>query len=224
MNRRVFLFSAAAIFYFAPGSCASENTAGTELRSLDKDAFEETLNERISSIHDLSFGFTQVTYAAGSTQTVKAEVFFNRPGSIRVNYKLPRKQEIIYTEETLYTYIPAINQATRQRREDITDILGAAPSVIFSTGAFTRLRKEFDITVSGSDELLRFEAVPLVERGYDRLRVELCAESFLPLRSDVKAVSLVSETEFEDYRINTGLDEDIFRFHPPPGTGVIELD
>ncbi len=186
--------------------------------------FEGKLKGNMSGVDNLKFSFRQDVFAAGSTQTVKARVYFSRPESIRIEYSEPQEQVIVFSGGELYTYIPAIRQATKHRRSGIPDILGAAASVILSEDPLGKLREDFDISVQKSGGLYVLSGLPSRDLNYDLIEIEFPADTMLPSRTSVTARHLVSVTEFRDYIINPGIDESIFRFTPPRGTNIIELE
>lgn len=214
-----------AVLIGAPGAALCvRDISPVERKEITHESFEALLSEKMDRIKDLSFRFRQDTVVAGSTQTVEAGVRFRRPDSVRVTYSSPQEQDIFLHGGSLYTYIPRIRQATKHSREDASDILGVASSVILSTGSISRLKRDYEVSIYQQGETFFLEAVPRKGMNYDLLVIEFPAATLLPQRTTVTAEHLKSVTEFSGYVINEGLDEEVFKFEPPRGTRIIELD
>ena len=66
------------------------------------------VSEKVGSINTIQFSFSQNIHIADSTQTVKADVLFRRPDSLRVKYSQPQVQEIYYYEGYIYDVVHEI--------------------------------------------------------------------------------------------------------------------
>jgi len=187
------------------------------------EAFEKELAEKMNLIEDISFSFEQKTYIDRSTQTVKADVFFRRPDYMKIIYSEPRKQELYYYEGNLYTFIPGISQATKQRKKGLTDLLGASASLIFTGGDLSRLKSDYGLSFTEEENPI-LKARPLKEAGYDLLEVGFEKESLLPKQTVVTAPHIRSVTEFSEYTVNSGLSEEDFLFAPSGRINLIEID
>ena len=182
------------------------------------------ISDKVGSINTIKFSFTQNIYIADSTQTVKADVLFRRPDSLCVKYSQPQVQEIYYHEGYMYTYLPKIGQATRQKRDAVADLLGITTSIILAEKPLANLRQKFRLSiVNDNSVILRAEPVdPAME--FDDMTISFNASTFLPVNTIVKASYFSSQTHFSQYSVNPEIDDSSFEFEPSEKVNVIEID
>ncbi|MGM0441888.1 MAG: LolA family protein [Elusimicrobiota bacterium] len=190
-----------------------------ELRSDEKfnteefNKFKQQLKEKMKKTETVSFGFLQNSYIADSTRTVKSEIKFKRPEKLFIKYTEPSPQNIIFSSNTLITYVPSIKQATRQNRKSISGILGTSASLIISDTPFKDLEQNFDLTgfkISSATAVIR--AVPRGKHNFEKMNIYINQSSYLPIRTVVSGDNFKSITEFKDYRINLELKDSVFTF------------
>ena len=192
----------------------------TGLKQFSKRLYEET-----AEIDDVTFEFTQKIYVAGSTDTVKAEVFYKRPGLFFVSYTRPAVQEIYFDGEHLITYTPRIRQATSRKVDFNNRILGVSAGIIFSSEGLEDLKKDHKIQMAEEEEgVVKIEAVPHQKREYEKMFISFDSKTMLPFQARTTAPHASSVTRFKNYRLNSSLEEDVFHFEPPDNVDFIRLD
>jgi outer membrane lipoprotein-sorting protein len=217
-----------ALFIFTANSYAaalgtSVNSSNVKISTVEE--LQNTVNSKMSQVNTISFSFTQMTYIAESTQVVKADVYFKKPDNLKVKYYKPQVQEIYLTGGYLYTYIPKIKQSTRQKSNDINDLLGVTTSVILSSESFSILKRDYklDIIPDGRTNTSLL-AVPIRKSNFDKMIITFVNNTGLPQKTVISSSHFNSETIFTDYVINPALSEDYFDFKPEKGTNIINID
>ncbi len=185
------------------------------------------VSNKMSFINSISFSFTQTTFIAETTQTVKADVYFKKPDKVKIKYYEPEKQEICINEGYLYTYIPKIKQATRQKTGNIDELLGVTTSVILSTDTFGILKKGYLLKlISDKDTVYSamLEARPRYVKNFDRIIIYFKESSYLPGKAVVTADNFMSETVFSDYNINPVFEGEMFSLNSGKNIKVINIE
>ncbi|MFC2062208.1 outer membrane lipoprotein carrier protein LolA [Elusimicrobiota bacterium] len=196
-------------------------------KALNTAEFSREVNEKMGGIKTFNFTFRQNTYIADSTQTVVAEVSFERPDKLYVKYSEPQTQEFIFNKGTLYTYIPEIKQATSQKKDDISNVLGVTPSVILSGDSFHLLEKDFNLSVNTSGKhknMVLLEAFPVNRDDFDKMVIFFNGDTLLPEKTVVTAPNFKSVTSFTEYKLNLQFGEDYFDFNPDKEVNIIEIN
>ncbi|MBN2407147.1 MAG: outer membrane lipoprotein carrier protein LolA [Elusimicrobia bacterium] len=214
------LLIAAAIILFRPLAliCAEP---------MDYSVFSSELSEKMKSVDAVAFSFRQDIFAGDSTQTIKASVDFKKPDRVYIRYTAPQRQEVICNGEYLYTYIPEIKQATRQKREDVGNLLGITPSLIMSENSIGELKKDYNISFSrpaGAENTVLMELVPFDKRDFDRMVITFSRDTYMPLKTVISAPNVKSVTDFTDYTLNKAFSDDYFRLKPAEKINIIELN
>ncbi|MFC2048852.1 outer membrane lipoprotein carrier protein LolA [Elusimicrobiota bacterium] len=186
----------------------------------------DKLEKSKASLKTLSFTFTQNTYIAGSTQTVQANVFFQKPDKLKIIYKTPQIQEIILADGNLYTYVPKIKQITKQRTSLRKDVLGTIPSLFFCDDPLQLIRKRFDLKVIDKKHKNEYSliATPLTGEEFNNMLVEFDKNNCFPIRSLLKSEYLTSETIYGSYRINPNLSPEFFNVELSDDINLITID
>lgn len=210
------------------GLGTSINPSGdTEKEKLTIETLSKKITAEMSSIKTYAFTIHQNTYIAGSTQTVIADIKFMRPDKLYIRYRQPQVQEVIFNQGVLYTYIPEIRQATRQKRDNIEEILGITPSIIISSEPFKLLKNNFKLSIRDSDvsdNAILIEAVPIKRNDFEKIDIFFNPDTYLLEKTVFIARNFKSVTNFTGYKINFDIEEDYFNFSPGKKVNIIEID
>ncbi|GEM_PF-6680374 len=220
------LFFILSVFLILPFTVIGEEVRERKNKDsqMPVDEFSSLIENRMKEIRDISFKFEQNTYMGGSTQTVSAEVVFSKPDKIRIDYSTPREQSIIYDGKHLYTYVPQINQATKQSKKGFDGILGKSASVIFSTDSVSKMKEEFKLAVYTEENNIVLSAVPINQGNYYKQKIIFSKDRMLPVEAIVYAENLTSVTEFYDYDKNKDIDEEIYKLAEKEEIRIIQID
>ncbi len=182
--------------------------------------------EKLEDVRTLSFTFTQLTHFAGSTTTLKAEVHYKYPDNLYIKYILPHKQEIIFSNGYLYTYIPEIKQVTKQINKNFNDIIASPMMLAISPTSFNQFMKDFNMRILNEDtekKVITVEAIPKLSSDFDKMKMTFSTENYLLTKLKLFAPNFKSETLFFNYELNPYFEDGFFKFEPSPGVNIIEI-
>ena len=198
----------------AAGSPAVPADAVTEAR-----AVEEALN----GLDGLVASFTQTVESAGlpRPQVEKGKVYLLRPGRMRWDYEVPRGKLAIADGRKSYVYLPEERQVLvapldpQGTRTGIglllnrVDLVGSF-EIGWGPGAGT-----------GPRPLLLRPRAPRTE--YDSLLLFTGPDHLVRALTIVDPLGSRVTYRFDHLRLVDTLDDDLFRFQPPPGVQIQEI-
>jgi chaperone LolA len=206
-----------------------EVTAGGSDPQECVDAAVEAIEKHYESVWDLRAAFLQTTRSVAlggegraGANTSRGTVVFAKPGRMRWSYEEPEPSLVVSDGKTLWLYDPV--HAEVQRTSVSGGFLsGAAIQLLIGEGD---LRRDFRVTeVSCAEGAALLELVPRVDATYEKLRVLADLESGEVRRTTIfDLVGNVTEVTFDDVRTNQSPADAVFRFEPPEGVEVIDLD
>jgi outer membrane lipoprotein carrier protein len=141
---------------------------------------------------------------------------FVRPGRFRFDYRKPYPQQLIGDGQTVWSYDPELQQATRRRMDQA---LGATPAALLTGGD---LNRSFTLSAEpDADGLAWAKAVPKTDDGpFQWMRVGF--RSSLPERVEIlDRFGQRTVMQLSQFEAGVALDDERFRFTPPPGTDVL---
>jgi outer membrane lipoprotein carrier protein len=197
--------------------------AGAEAPDLEQVVAK--VQETYEGIQDLSARFQQVSLIKGSPgrEESSGDVLLKKAGMMRWEYKSPEPRLIICDGTTLYIYSPVDHQVILQEASKV--FTSTAVNLLAGMG---KLREDFSIRwgkapAKGSSGLL-LELKPVQPQGQiEQIWMEVNPETFLVERIVLKdMLSNTTTLSFKKVKTNTGLDDELFTFVPPPGTQVIK--
>jgi chaperone LolA len=193
------------------------------------DAAVEAIQKHYESVSDLRAAFVQTTRSvalggAGRTgaNTSRGTVVFAKPGKMRWSYEEPEPSLVVSDGKTLWLYDP-IHSEVQQTSVSDGYLSGAAIQFLIGEGD---MRRDFRVTeVSCAEGIALLELVPRTDATYEKLRVLVDLASGEVGRTTIfDLVGNVTEVTFSDVRTNQHPAEAVFRFEPPDGVEVIDLD
>ena len=197
--------------------------AGVALAAPTAEEIAQRLQARYEDTTSLEARFIQEAFWK-STQRVKVSrgvVFFEKPGKMRWEYKIPEKVLIVADGGNVYVFRPASRQVMvfpsgKALASDIT--LG------FISGRGNILR-DFRLRLEGlGPETATLELVPRKPHPQvERLRVLVDLKTYL-IRELWYWDYFGNYTRliFDDIRLNPRLSEELFTFKPPQGVEIIK--
>jgi len=187
----------------------------------------DAMQRRYESISDLRADFVQTTRTvalSGSAQdeTARGTVVFAKPAKMRWSYTEPEPSLTVSDGETLWLYDPA--RAEVQRMTGISSYFsGAAVQFLIGKGD---VRRDFEVAeLACTADYGELELRPREDSSFEKLVVRVDRETGELRRSVI--VDLVgnrTEVEFSNVVANQAPDDGVFRFTPPKGVEVIDLN
>jgi outer membrane lipoprotein carrier protein len=177
-------------------------------------------------VKDLSARFEQTTRvaslrnASGAAES-SGKVVFAKPGKMRWSYEEPNPSLVVSDGSVAWVYDPAAHEAQRMPAGEAL-LSGGAMQFLLGRGD---LRRDFVIRAPSCEgDVVVLELVPREPATYEKL--ELSADRKTGDVSETRVSDLVgnvTRVAFHDVRVNEGVPEKAFEFHPPDGVRVIEL-
>jgi len=195
---------------------------GVEARTADARA--ERLTARVESryrgINDMSARFTQVRSGISGEMRSAGRVRLKRPSMMLWVYDAPQGDVIASDGRTLRLFQPDLNQVVER------DLKVAPPSITTDLlSGVERMEEDFRIEYAGKEsagrEMLRlFPRSP--SQGMKTLTLTIDTRTSLVVATVMEdRFSNTTTLEFSEIRINTGLDDAVFRFKAPAGARVV---
>lgn len=100
----------------------------------------QTLKQFLATTQGFSADFTQTYAQTQERKTASGEVYLQRPGKFRWEYRQPHIQLIVGDGQKIYVHDPDLNQVTVKRQDDV---LGKTPALLLSGG--TDLERDFTV-------------------------------------------------------------------------------
>ncbi len=202
-----------------PALAGDEDPAVSLLRSLQ---------DHLSGLTDFRAAFTQRLQAPHSTSAREESgvLYVRMPGKMRWNYLEPERKEFICDGKTIWFYEPEENAVTIYGAGSMIES-GTPLQLLLGQGDLLK-----DFLVSGDDSLLPLSPEnvmalirPLEEdAAFIRAHLEMTPSAIPRLIRllVVDPLQNITEYRFSDFKENSGLADDYFRFEAPPGTEVWE--
>jgi outer membrane lipoprotein carrier protein len=185
------------------------------------------LDAFLRNVKSAQADFTQVVTApkrdgqsTGRQKTSSGRFEFRRPNQFRFEYLRPFEQSIVADGKTLWIHDVDLNQVTSRAQQEA---LGSTPAALIATGSsVAELSRWFVLTsVASSDGIEWVQAQPRQRDGslnQVRLAFEKGQLTTLEIEDGLGQRSVLS---FQNWRSNTGIGSERFRFEPPAGSAVL---
>lgn len=165
------------------------------------------------------------------TITSRGELFYGNPDRLLLQYTEPDSNRVLIGDGQVWLYYPGLQQAHRYAVDPESTLPGLFLGL---RGTLRGLEKNFELAAEEGERSDGYRTEILILRpreGTDlagevsEIRVTIRRDNALPVRTEFRE-STGDETRFDFFRFerNTGLGEEIFRFDPPPGTELFELE
>lgn len=189
-------------------------------------AFFSAVSEKYSQIRDYS---VEMSIKTGSS-TQYGTAAFKRPDKLRIDFRSPAEQFIVFNGNTLSVYLPQYRTILSQETEQSS----AGGSSLATPQGLALIKRSYTVAYETSSA-----PVPLDEGSSERVVVLImnrksAAETFRTLRVSVTPDSkLIRRIEavpvsggkitfnFTGYKLNTGISDKTFVFDSPPTAQVL---
>jgi outer membrane lipoprotein carrier protein len=176
---------------------------------------------------DLSARFhqTATNRALGQVQEASGLFLAKRPGMMRWAYEKPESRLFVTDGKTLWAYSPSEKQVIVQ---DVADALASRLPLSFLAGN-CNLATDFDITLvenAGTRAAPTTRILDLKpkrpEAGIVRMLLEVTTKGYTVEKTTLfDAYGNTTAIALTHLKLNTGLDDQQFRFTPPSGVSVV---
>lgn len=188
----------------------------------------EAIQRRYEGVRDISARFVQTTrpVAVGSRaqepESSRGRVVLAKPGKMRWAYEEPQESLVVSDGETLWLYDPEFGEVQKLPMAE-GFLSGAAAQFLLGAG---ELRRDFTVTaLACGPEEARLELVPREPATYEKIVLDADPRTGDVRRSRVvDLLGNVSTVEFHDVERNRDPAPETFRFDPPEGVKVIEIE
>jgi outer membrane lipoprotein carrier protein len=176
------------------------------------------IQKAYEGIKDISGSFVQTSYIRDlkKTETFKGRFFIKRPMMMKWTYKGEQEQDVVIKNDEITIYQKKEKQAFRSRFDRET--YGQAPMALLS--GFGKIREEFSASEKGGVLVLK----PKKPMG-GILSIEIePSEGEFPIKAFTIFDSYSNRIAMtlKDVKINTGLEDKLFKLSLPKGVTILE--
>jgi outer membrane lipoprotein carrier protein len=215
------IFALILAFAGAPQPLPQSATPAKDLNSLI-----DGVDKTFASMKDFQASFIQISKnSVNQSQRDEGLLYLTKDKKMRVNYQKPEEKYYISNGKTLYTYIPANRQVTKDPVKDST--VEQFP-IMFLLGR-SGLRKEFQkVDLLNVKPLIEGDQVLKLTPNRKSQDIESIQIEVNPRTSLVDRMTILnsdkSSTDFAffDIEINRNIPPSTFEFTPPAGIRVIQ--
>lgn len=183
----------------------------------------ERVDAHYNHLTSLKERFEEIYQGAGTSRTESGVLWLRRPGKMRWEYEQPRPKLFISDGKEVWFYIPGEADARRASLKKLDDLRSPLRYLLGKT----KLEKEFSglSLVESPAGQLALEGVPKAMADHVR-KVELTINGANQIE-DIRIQETdgsTTEFRFTDILENPPAPENLFKFSPPPGVGVISSE
>jgi len=192
----------------------------TVIHAATVDDIVNDIQKKFSAIYDFKGTFSQTSYLKDLEKTEKytGTFYIKKPYAIMWEYKAPRDEKVFINNTDTWIYKKSRKQAIKTRFSKET--YSQVPIALLNS--LDNLKTDYDISHAEQGHL---NLKPKKRMGtIQEIIVETGSESF-----PVKSLSAIDQygnivmIELGDIKINSGLEDSIFIFNPPPGVEVFDM-
>lgn len=177
----------------------------------------DALDRFAEELETLSASFRQVIFDSDgfALEESEGELYFQAPDRFRWDYEEPFPQQLVADGQRLWHFDEALEQVTVREQPE------AGESALLVLTRPEMLEEFYRIEPTASADELHF--VPLdAEAGFERASLRFVDGVPAILEFTDRLVGQITVVELGDVERNPALDDDLFRFEPPPGVDVLE--
>ena len=198
--------------------------SGLPLPAQDVHAIADQVDQRYNHLQTLQANFTETYSGAGMTRTESGTLLLKKPGRMRWDYDQPRPKLFITDGKVAWFYVPGEHQARRASVQQLDDLRSPLRYLLGKT----KLEKELDGLSLAPDEK-PVNAGDVVLRGVPKRMRDRVSQTLLEITPDRFIARIVVEEldgsvtdfRFHQHKENVKLEDEQFRFVPPPGVEIV---
>jgi outer membrane lipoprotein carrier protein len=193
----------------------------------DTNALIDGVDKTFASMKDFQARFIQISKnSVNQSPPDEGHLYLTRDKKMRVDYEMPEEKHFVSNGKTLFTYIPANRQVTK---DPVTDSMVEQFPMLFLIGR-SGLRKEFKefSLMSNVKPLVAGDQVLQLtpnrkSQEIERIEIDVNPRTYLIDRMMILNTDKSStEFAFLEIEINRNLSASMFEFTPPQGIRVIQ--
>jgi outer membrane lipoprotein carrier protein len=195
--------------------------------AVDVHEIAQKVDERYNHLRSMQAQFTEIYRGAGIERTESGTLWLKKPGKMRWEYRSPREKLFLSDGKDAWFYVPGDRQVRKGPVKNLDDLRSP---LAFLLGK-TRLEKELH-GLSLAPDVSPLRAGDLVLRGVPKAMANRVSQVLLEITPDSRIARILieevdgstTEYQFSDQEENVAVNDQRFRFSPPPGVEVIEGD
>lgn len=210
------------------GACILSATSAIAYQSpkpVDPKTIAAEVDLHYNSLRTMKAAFTETYSGGGVSRTETGTLILKRPGKMRWDYAAPSSKLFVSDGKTAILYSPSEHQARRSPMKALDDLRSPLRYLL----GHSQLKRELaQLRIATEAEPMQQGDVVLsgIPRHFSeriqRILVEINARRQI-VRLDVEEVDGGSTSfQFRNLVENVPVADDLFRFHPPAGTDVID--
>lgn len=167
---------------------------------------------------EAKFQQTVVDEKGRQLETSSGDVFLQRPGKFRWEYKAPYEQSIVADGERVWIYDVDLEQVSVKPMDSA---LADTPSLLL--GGYASVDEEFSVVELGeADRLVWVGLTPKrKDNQYSTIRLGFNGKE-MQVMELADAFGQTTRIVFSAQKRNKGIQSSIFQFVPPPGVDVLD--
>ena len=185
----------------------------------------DAVDRHYNDLQSLQTQFTESYRGAGMQRQESGTLWLKKPGKMRWEYASPREKLFISDGKVAWFYVPG---ESRVQKAPVSKIDDLRSPLRFLLGK-TKLDKELN-GLSIAPDVPASSAGNVVLRGVPREMQDRISQVLLEITPDHRIARMsidevdgsVTEFQFRDQRENVNVNEQRFRFSPPPGVEVVD--
>jgi outer membrane lipoprotein carrier protein len=194
-------------------------------QSPDVRAVAHSVDEHYNHLKTFKAAFTEIYQGDGISRTESGTLWLKKPSRMRWEYHVPREKLFLIDSQTAYFYVTGDRQAKKTPAKNLDDLRSPLRYLLGKT----RLEKELD-GLSLAPDLTPLQAGDVVMRGIPKIMKDRVSDVVLevsPSHQIHRIVihgldSTVTDFRFSQIKENMPVQDNLFRFIPPPGVDTIE--
>ena len=185
----------------------------------------DAVDRHYNDLQSLQTQFTESYRGAGMQREESGTLWLKKPGKMRWEYASPREKLFISDGKVAWFYVPG---ESRVQKAPVSKIDDLRSPLRFLLGK-TKLDKELN-GLSIAPDVTAINTGNIVLRGVPRQMQDRISQVLLEITPDHRIVRMSidevdgswTEFQFRDQRENVNVNEQRFRFSPPPGVEVVD--
>ena len=179
------------------------------------------VERRYNSASTMEASFEQSYLAQGRKRVERGVLTLRKPGRMRWEYTSPAGKLFVADGKWVWMYSPATEKAEKTKLK-VSDDERAPLAFLLGKLDFSKLFRDFELTESGGASVIR--ALPKSDKvPYTSVEFAVSAAGEIRRLKVANGDGSVTEYGFSGERLNIAVNDQKFRFTPPPGVAVEEI-